>query len=129
MFNRWRQENFFKYLGQELALMPVEYAVVPDDPHREVPNPAWARVDPTAPSPGLRDRLQAEYGLAALTNLEKQRRTMRASRSPRASWTADLGGGAADPPVTGAPRQVAPTRSGANRHFGTGHQAAPEFNI
>ncbi len=79
MFNRWRQENFFKYLGQEFALDALaEYAVVPDDPHREVPNPAWARVDiQLRQAQAQWDRLQAEYGLAALTNLEKQRRTMR----------------------------------------------------
>lgn len=45
MFDRWRQENFFKYLREEYALDAlVEYAAVPDDPTREVPNPAWAAV-------------------------------------------------------------------------------------
>ncbi|MHB9007415.1 MAG: putative transposase, partial [Limisphaerales bacterium] len=45
MFERWRQENFFKYLRQEFALDALaEHAVEPDDPTREVPNPAWARV-------------------------------------------------------------------------------------
>ena len=40
MFERWRQENFFKYLREEYALDAlVEYAVVPDNPAREVPNP------------------------------------------------------------------------------------------
>ena len=53
MFERWRQENFFKYLREEYALDAlVEYAAVPDDPTREVPNPAWAALDSaTAPSP------------------------------------------------------------------------------
>jgi hypothetical protein len=42
MFERWRQENFFKYLREEYALDALaEYAVEPDDPTREVPNPAW----------------------------------------------------------------------------------------
>ena len=56
----------------------AEYAAVPDDPTRDVPNPAWA-----AANAQLRqaqadlDRLQAQYGLEALTNLEKQRPTMR----------------------------------------------------
>ena len=46
MFNRWKQEIFFKYLGEEYALDALaEYAAVPDDPLREVPNPAWAAVD------------------------------------------------------------------------------------
>jgi transposase len=79
MFERWRQENFFKYLREEYALDAlVEYAAVPDDPTREVPNPAWAAVDAQLRQAHAQlDRLQAEYGLEALTNLEDQRRTMR----------------------------------------------------
>jgi hypothetical protein len=79
MFDRWRQENFFKYLREEYALDAlVEYAAVPDDPTREVPNPAWAAVDAQLRQAQAQlDRLQAEYGLEALTNLESQRRTMR----------------------------------------------------
>ena len=79
MFDRWRQENFFKYLREEYALDAlVEYAAVPDDPTREVPNPAWATVDAKLrQAHACLDRLQAEYGLEALTNLEHQRRTMR----------------------------------------------------
>ena len=79
MFDRWRQENFFKYLREEYALDAlVEYAAVPDDPTREVPNPAWAAVDAQLRQAQAQlDRLQAEYGLEALTNLEDQRRTMR----------------------------------------------------
>src|SRR6266851_4872881 len=47
-------------------------------PTREVPNPAWAAVDAKLRQAyaGL-DRLQAEYGLEAFTNLEQQRRSMR----------------------------------------------------
>jgi len=78
-FERWRQENFFKYLREEYALDAlVEYAAVPDDPTREVPNPAWAAVDAQLRQAQAHfDRLQAEYGLEALTSLERQRRTMR----------------------------------------------------
>jgi transposase len=79
MFDRWRQENFFKYLREEYALDAlVEYAAVPDDPTREVPNPAWAALDAQLRQAHAHlDRLQAEYGLEALTNLEQMRRTMR----------------------------------------------------
>ena len=79
MFDRWRQENFFKYLREEYALDALaEYATVPDDPTREVPNPAWAAVEVRLRQAYAQlDRLQAEYGLEALTNLEEQRRTMR----------------------------------------------------
>ena len=79
MFDRWRQENFLKYLSQEYALDAlVEYAAVPDDPDREVPNPVWAAVDAQLRQAHAQlDRLQAEYGLEAFANLEQQRRTMR----------------------------------------------------
>ena len=79
MFDRWRQENFFKYLREEYALDAlVEYDTVPDDPTREVPNPAWATLEAQLRQAYAQlDRLQAEYGLEALTNLEEQRRTMR----------------------------------------------------
>jgi len=79
MFERWRQENFFKYLSEEYALDALaEYAAVPDDPTREVPNPAWAAADAKLRQAQAHvDRLQAEYGLEALTSLERQRRTMR----------------------------------------------------
>jgi DNA-binding CsgD family transcriptional regulator len=79
MFGRWRQENFFKYLRQEFDLDALaEYAVEPDDPTREVPNPQWAAVDAQLRQAHARlDRLQAEYGVEAFANLEQRRRTMR----------------------------------------------------
>lgn len=79
MFDRWRQENFFKYLREEYALDAlVEYAAVPDDPTREVPNPTWAALDARLRQAWARvDRLQSEYGLEALNNLEQKHRTMR----------------------------------------------------
>jgi prepilin-type processing-associated H-X9-DG protein len=79
MFDRWRQENFFKYLREEYALDALaEYAAVPDDPNREVPNPAWAAADAQLRQAWARvDRLQSEYGLEAINNLEQKHRTMR----------------------------------------------------
>jgi len=79
MFDRWRQENFFKYLREEFALGALaEYATVPDDPTREVPNPAWARVDAQlSQAKAQLECLQAQYGLQALANEEQTRRTMR----------------------------------------------------
>jgi transposase len=79
MFERWRQENFFKYLCEEYDLDALaEHAVEPDDPTRDVPNPQWAVVDAQLRQAHARlDRLQAEYGLEAFTNLEQRRRTMR----------------------------------------------------
>jgi len=62
MFERWRQENFFKYLREEFALDALaEHRVEPDDPTREVLNPEWARVDAQLRQAYARwDRLQAE---------------------------------------------------------------------
>ncbi len=79
MFDRWRQENFFKYLREEYALDAlVEYATTPDDATREVPNPAWAAADTKVRQADAQwERLQAEYGLEAWSHLEQQRRTMR----------------------------------------------------
>jgi hypothetical protein len=46
MFERWRQENFFKYLRDEYLIDAlVDYHIEPDDPMREVPNPKWADAD------------------------------------------------------------------------------------
>ena len=46
MFERWRQENFFKYMRQEFLIDALsDYQVEPDDPERSVPNPARKAVD------------------------------------------------------------------------------------
>jgi DNA-binding CsgD family transcriptional regulator len=79
MFERWRQENFFKYLAEEYALdVLVEYGVEPDDPEREVPNPAWAKIDAKCREVVAEARdLTAAYGLEAMLNPETARPTMR----------------------------------------------------
>lgn len=79
MFERWRQENFFKYLREEYALDAlVDYEIVPDNPEREVPNPK--RLEITAKLQQARaefEQLTAEYGAEALMNPEHSRPTMR----------------------------------------------------
>jgi len=79
MFERWRQENFFKYLREEYALDAlVDYTAEPDDPARDVPNPERKAV-----AAQLREaraeltRLQAEYGRAVANNPERLRPTVR----------------------------------------------------
>lgn len=79
MFERWRQENFFKYLGEEYALDALlDYRIEPDNPARDVPNPVRRALDAN-----LREaraellRLQADYGRAASANPESRRPTMR----------------------------------------------------
>lgn len=72
MFERWRQENFFKYLSYEYALDAlVEHDALPADPAREVPNPARKALEgPIRAARAELLRLQAEYGLAAFVQLE-----------------------------------------------------------
>ena len=79
MFERWRQENFFKYLREEFALDAlIEYATEPDDPAREVPNPKWNELDgQLRQARATLKVLPAEYGLKALLNPESRRPTMR----------------------------------------------------
>jgi hypothetical protein len=79
MFERWTQENFFRYMRQHFALDAlVTYAVEPADAARTVPNPqrkavakelATVRAELTA--------LEQMYGQKALANPEGQRPTMR----------------------------------------------------
>ena len=46
MFDRWRQENFFKYMDEEFAIDGlVDYGVEPADGTRLVPNPARRTID------------------------------------------------------------------------------------
>ncbi|MBM3956817.1 MAG: helix-turn-helix domain-containing protein [Gemmatimonadetes bacterium] len=79
MFERWRQENFFKYLKHNYALDAlVDYNVEPDDPARSVPNPQWAKIDAMMRKAKTElTRIQARYGMEAVLNVEQLRRTMR----------------------------------------------------
>ena len=79
MFERWRQENFFKYLREEFALDALaDYQTEPGDPARSVPNPEWREAN-QALAAALADlaNLQKEMGVAALENQERKRPTMR----------------------------------------------------
>jgi hypothetical protein len=79
MFERWRQENFFKYMAAEYALDAlVDYDVEKDDLDRLVPNPKRKQFN------RKRNKIKAEikelerqYGLEALNNEVAKRRTMR----------------------------------------------------
>jgi len=79
MFDRWRQENFFKYMRQEYAIDAlVEYGTEADDATRLVPNPARKAVEvELRKARGEVARLAASLGAAAMDNRESRRRTMR----------------------------------------------------
>jgi len=72
MFERWRQENFFKYLREEYALDAlVDYDVEPDDRAREVPNPARKAIDERLrEAVSEMNRLKAAFGIDALLSME-----------------------------------------------------------
>lgn len=79
MFERWRQENFFKYMREEFLLDAlIDYRIESEDPTRTVPNPERRALDKkihtarTALAQAERD-----YGAAAAANTEQRRPTMR----------------------------------------------------
>lgn len=79
MFDRWRQENYFKYMEEEFALDAlVEYGTEDADPNRMVPNPERKAIDREL-NEARADlaKLERTYGAAAFDNKEDQRRTMR----------------------------------------------------
>jgi hypothetical protein len=78
MFERWRQENFFKYMREEFLLDAlIDYQIEPEDPTRTIPNPERRSLDKEIKAAradlGSRER---EYGAAA-ANTEQRRPTMR----------------------------------------------------
>ena len=87
MFERWKQEIFFKYLMEEYALDALaEYRAVPDDPTREVPNSARKALETkvrAARAEGT--RLQAEYGKVAFAELDGKRPTLRGLKHAQAT--------------------------------------------
>jgi DNA-binding CsgD family transcriptional regulator len=85
MFERWRQENFFKYLREEYALDAlVDYDVVPDNPDRDVPNPK--RAESTfnlLQAKAEFERLTAEYGADAFMSAEQGEPSSRQKEATR----------------------------------------------
>ena len=79
MFERWRQENFFKYMRQEFLIDALsDYQVEPDDPERSVPNPARKAVDEELRKARARwNQLKQTYGDASLDYAEGRTPTMR----------------------------------------------------
>src|SRR5437867_2895936 len=79
MFERWTQENFFRYMRQHFALDAlVTYAVEPADPERSIPNPQRkVLAKALSTNRAALKELEQTYGQQARTNSEAQRPTMR----------------------------------------------------
>src|SRR5215468_8327477 len=79
MFERWRQENFFKYMREEFLLDAlIDYQIEPEDPTRTIPNPQRRALDKEIRAARADvARLEREYGAAAAANAEQRRPTMR----------------------------------------------------
>ena len=79
MFERWRQENFFKYMREEFLLDAlIDYQIEPEDPTRTIPNPERRALDKEIRAARVDlARLEREYGAAAADNTEQRRPTMR----------------------------------------------------
>jgi hypothetical protein len=79
MFERWRQENFFKYMREEFLLDAlIDYQIEPEDPTRTIPNPERRALDKEIQAARADlARLEREYGAAAASNAEQCRPTMR----------------------------------------------------
>jgi transposase len=79
MFERWRQENFFKYMREEFLLDAlVDYRIEPEDPTRTIPNPERRALDKQIRTARIElAQIEREYGAAAADNTEQRRPTMR----------------------------------------------------
>jgi len=79
MFERWRQENFFKYMREEFLLDAlVDYRTEPEDPTRTIPNPERRALDKRIRTARTElAGIEREYGVAAADNTEQQHPSMR----------------------------------------------------
>lgn len=79
MFERWRQENFFKYMLEEYAIDALaDHRSESENPERLVPNPARRKLDKQVTSVHVKLRkIKALYGEAVVSNKEKKRPTVR----------------------------------------------------
>jgi transposase-like protein len=92
MFERWTQENFFRYMRSHFALDAlVTYAVEPADVERTIPNPACkAAKKAIAETRATLKDLHQQYGQQARANPEARRPTMRGFKIAHADLTAQI---------------------------------------
>ena len=92
MFDRWRQENFFKYMRQEFLLDAlVDYQVEPEEPTRTVGNPQRRALDKKVRvARADLARIERQYGMAAADHAGQRRPTMRAFKLAHSRLVAQL---------------------------------------
>ena len=90
MFERWRQENFFKYVREEYLIDALaDYEIEPDDANRSVPNPARKAIEKE-----LR-RMRAQLGklranYAAITLAARRRLPQAAAKKAKEKLRAEI---------------------------------------
>jgi transposase len=79
IFNRWRQENYFKYMRDEFALDELaEYGAEEVSEDMDRPNPEWSKLTRRLKKAKAEvERLRAQLGSEAAGNEEATRPTMR----------------------------------------------------
>ncbi len=92
MVRRWRQENFFKYMKQELALdCLVSYEMVPADGERQVLNPKWKEADRRVREQRKKVReLERKLGAGSKEPTEGNRPTLMAFKASMAETAGDM---------------------------------------
>jgi len=92
MFERWTQENFFRYMRQHFALDAlVTYAVEPADPERSIPNPERKALAKTlSETRTALKELEQAYGHKARSNPEAQRPSMRGFKIAQAKLSQQI---------------------------------------
>jgi hypothetical protein len=112
MFERWTQENFFRYMRQHFALDAlVTYAVEPADPERTVPNPERTGLAKTlATTRAALKEVEQAYGQRARKNPEHQRPTMRGFKIAHATLSHQITALAAEVQALKARRAALPKR-------------------
>ncbi len=89
MFGRWKQENWFKYMGEEFALdVLADHGTQPDDPDRLVVNPAWRTFDREVKTArATLQKAEAAYGRVRLSKESREVRRHSAAEVEQAQET------------------------------------------
>jgi hypothetical protein len=97
-FNRWRQENYFKYMDAEFELDALlEYEVQDVSAERDRPNPARRPLERELAAARTRvQRLQSQLGAAVNPHEPSRQRTMRGFKIAHAELRAELAEAEAD---------------------------------